>query len=92
MPVKSVGVAQASSELVMTCTDPVVLALVPLTSQVATEDGDEDFVGSDGSDTINTDSYYEEAHLVGPTIKELFGDLDKSIPKTGCYNCVMDGN
>ena len=44
MPVKSVGVAQASSELVMTCTDPVVLALVPLTSQVATEDGDEDFV------------------------------------------------
>ena len=78
MPVKSVGVAQASSELVMTCTDPVVLALVPLTSQVATEDGDEDFVGSDGSDTINTDSYYEEAHLVGPTIKELFGDLDKS--------------
>ena len=78
MPVKSVGVAQASSELVMTYTDPVVLALVPLTSQVATEDGDEDFVGSDGSDTINTDSYYEEAHLVGPTIKELFGDLDKS--------------
>ena len=62
----------------MTCTDPVVLALVPLTSQVATEDGDEDFVGSDGSDTINTDSYYEEARLVGPTIKELFGDLDKS--------------
>ena len=54
--------------------------------------GDEDFVGSDRSDTINTDSYYEEAHLVGPTIKELFGDLDKSIPKTGCYNCVMDGN
>ena len=76
MPVKSMGVAQASSEPIMTCTDPIMLALVPLTSQVATEDGDEDFVGSKGSDTINTD--YEEAHLASPTIKELFGDLDKS--------------
>ena len=64
MPVKSVGVAQASSELVMTCTDPVVLALVPLTSQVATEDGDEDFVGSDGSDTINTEGQYQVMILV----------------------------
>ena len=42
------------------------------------EDGDEDFGGLEGSATINTDFDYEEGHLAGPIIKELFGDLDKS--------------
>ena len=75
MPAKSVGVTQASSELVM---DPIVSALVPLTSTVATEDGDEYFEGLEGSATTISDSDYEGAQLAGPTIKELFGELDKS--------------
>ena len=66
------------SELVMTFIDPIVSALVSLTSQVASDDGDEDFVGSEGSAPTNSDSNFEGADLPGPTIKELVGDLDKS--------------
>ena len=45
-----------------------------LTSQVATKDGDEDFVGPEGLATTNNDSDLEGVHLLGPTIRELFGD------------------
>ena len=62
MQVKPVGVVQASSE----------------SSQMAKEDGKEDFVGSEGSATTNYDSESKGVHLPGPTIRELVGDLDKS--------------
>ena len=78
MPIKPVGMAQASTEPISTFSAPIVLALVTLTSQVATEDGDEDFVGSKGSTTTNNDSDLEVVHLPGPTIRELVGDLAKS--------------
>ena len=63
------------SEPVMTFTNPIVSTLVPLTSQVALDDGEEDFVGSKGSATTNNDSDFK---LPGPTIKKLVCDLDKS--------------
>ena len=62
MPVKPVGVVQAHSE----------------SPQVAKEDGEEDFVGSEGSDTTNYDFESKGVNLLGPTIRELVGDLDKS--------------
>ena len=67
MPIKPVGVAQASSEPVSISSAPIVSALVTWTSQVATED-------ADGSATTNNDSDFEGVHLLGPTIRELFGD------------------
>ena len=78
MSVKPVGVVQASSESVIAYSDPMVSTQVSLTSQVATEDGEEDFVGSEGSATTKYDSDSEGVHLHGPTIRELVGDLDKS--------------
>ena len=67
MPIKPVGVAQASSEPVSISSAPIVSALVTWTSQVATED-------AEGSATTNNDSDLEGVHLLGPTIRELFGD------------------
>ena len=61
-PVKLVGVVQAPSE----------------SPQVAKEDGEDDFVGSKGSDITNYDFESEGVNLPGPTIRELVGDLDKS--------------
>ena len=49
-------------------------ATVTLTSQVATKDGDEDFVDPEGLATTNNDSDLEGVHLLDPTIRELFGD------------------
>lgn len=69
---------QASSELVIAYSDPMVSALVSLTSQVATEVGEEDFMGSEGSATTNYESNFEGVHLPGLTITELVGELDKS--------------
>ena len=66
------------SEPIRTFTDPIVSALVSLSSLVASKDGDEDFVGSKGPVTTNNDSDFEGSHLPGPTIRELVGDLDKS--------------
>ena len=67
--------------------------MVTLTSQVATEDGDEDFVGSEVSATTNEDSNLEGVHQSWSTIRELVGDLESLgvAPKNGCYNYVMDG-
>ena len=48
--------------------------MVSLSSPVALEDGDEDFVSSEGLGT----SVFEGAQVTGPTIRELVGDLDKS--------------
>ena len=62
------------SELVMTFADLIVSKLVPLSSPMASEDGDENLVGSEGSVT----SDFEGVQLPGPTIRELVGDLDKS--------------
>ena len=62
MQFKPVGVVQASSEY----------------SQMAKEDGEEDFVGSKVSATTNYDFESEGVHLPSPTIRELVGDLDKS--------------
>ena len=66
------------SETVMTFTNSIVSTLVSLTSQVASDDGDENFVGLEGLTTTNNDFDFEGAHLPGPTIRELVGDLDKS--------------
>lgn len=66
------------SKPVMTFTNPIEVALVSLTSQVASDDRDEDFVGLEGSATTNSDFDFEGAHLPGLTIKELVEDLDKS--------------
>ena len=79
MPIKLVGVVQASSEFVTAYSDPMVSAQVSLISQVAPKDGEEDFVGSEGSATTNydSDSNFEGVHLPGPTIRELVEDLDK---------------
>ena len=62
------------SEPVITFTDPKVSGLVSFFSLVASEDGDEDFVGLEGPVT----SDFEGAQLPGPIITELVGDLDKS--------------
>ena len=62
------------SEPVITFTDPRVSGLVSFFSLVASEDGDEDFVGLEGLVT----SDFEGAQLPGPIITELVGDLDKS--------------
>ena len=62
------------SEPVMTLADSKVLAMVSLSSPMALEDGDENFVGSEGPGT----SVFEGAQVPGPTIRELFGDLAKS--------------
>ena len=62
------------SEPVMTLVDSIMSELVPLSSLVASEDGDEDFVGSEGSIT----SDFEGVQLLGLTRRELVGDLDKS--------------
>ena len=75
---KLVGAIQVASDSVPTCSDSMVSALVSLTSQMATEDREEDFVDSEGSVTTNYDSECEGIHLPGPTIRELVGDLDKS--------------
>ena len=55
-------------------TNPIVPAIVSLDSPVASEVGEEDFVGLEGPGT----SIFEGAQLPGPTIRELVGDLDKS--------------
>ena len=52
--------------------------MVYLTSQVVTEDGDEDFVGSEVSATAHEDFDLEGVQQPCPTIRELVGDLDKS--------------
>ena len=52
--------------------------MVNLTSQVVTEDGDEDFVGSEVSAIAHEDSDLEGVQQPCPTIRELVGDLDKS--------------
>ena len=78
MSSKPVGAVQATSDSIPTCSDSMVSALVSLTSQMATEDKEEDFVGSEGSVTTNYDSECEGIHLLGPTIRELVRDLDKS--------------
>ena len=65
-------------EPVMTLTNPIVSVLVSLSSSVASNDGVEDFMGLEGSVTTNNESNFEGAHLHGPTIKELVGDLEKS--------------
>ena len=52
--------------------------MVNLTSQVATEDGDEDFVGLEVSATAHEDSDLEGVQQPFPTIREFVGDLDKS--------------
>ena len=70
------------SKPVMTFTDPLMSALVPLTSQVALDDGEEDFVGSEGLATTNNNSDFEGAHLPGPMIKKLVCDLDNSWGKS----------
>ena len=85
LPTTSIGlavVAQVShkpiSEPVMTLTNPIVSVLVSLSSPMASDDGVEEFVGSEGLVTTNNKSNFEGAHLHGPTIKELVGDLEKS--------------
>ena len=78
MPVQPMVVAQASLEPISVSSALIGSAKVNGTSQVAMEDGDEDFGGSEGSATTNDDSDLEEVHLLGPTIRELVGDLDKS--------------
>ena len=60
-------------EQVLTLIEPRVSKLVSLSSPVASEKGEDDFVGSEGLVT----SDFEGAQLPGPTIKELVGDLDK---------------
>ena len=45
---------------------------------MAKKDGEEDFLGSEGSATTNYDFESEGVHLPSPTIRELVGDLDKS--------------
>ena len=57
---------------------------------MATEVGEEDFIGLEGPGT----SVFEGAQLPGLTITKLVEDLDKSwvIAKTGYYNYVMVGN
>ena len=67
----STGSSAMISELV---TNSIVPALVSLDSPVASEVGEEDFVGLEGPGT----SLFEGAQLPGPTIRELVGDLDKS--------------
>ena len=62
------------SKLVITFTDPRVSGLVSFFSLVASEDGDEDFVGLEGPGTFD----FEGAQIPSPTIRELVGDLDKS--------------
>ena len=62
------------SEPVMTLANSKVSAMVSLSSPMALEDGDENFVGSEGPGT----SVFEGAQVPGPTIRELVGDLDKS--------------
>ena len=66
------------SEPVMTLTDLMVSVLVSLSSPMASNDGVEDFVGSEGSVTTNNESNFEGAHLHGPTIKELVRDSEES--------------
>ena len=61
-------------ESVLTLTEPRVLKLVSLSSSMASEEGEDDFVGSEGLVT----SDFEGAQLPRPSIKELVGDLDKS--------------
>ena len=61
-------------ELVLTLTKPRVSELVSLSSSVALEEGEDDFVGSEGLVTSN----FKGAQLLGPTIKELVKILDKS--------------
>ena len=78
MPVQPMVVAQASLEPISVSSALIGSAKVNGTSQVAMEDGDEDFGGSEGSATTNDDSDLEEVHLLGPIIRELVGDFDKS--------------
>ena len=59
------------SKPVMTLADPKVSTMVSLSSLVASEDGDENFVGSKGLGT----SVFEGAQVPGPTIRELVGDI-----------------
>ena len=47
--------------------------LVNLTSQVATEGEDVDFVGLEGLATSNNDSNIEGVHLPSTTIRDLVG-------------------
>jgi len=78
MPIQLVVVAQASLKPISVSNAPIRSAVVNGTSQVAMEDGDDDFGGSKGSATTNNDSNLKGVHLLGPTIREMVGDLDKS--------------
>ena len=53
-------------EPVMTLADSKVSAMVSLSSPMALEDGDENFVGSEGSGTF----VFEGAQVPGPTIRD----------------------
>ena len=66
-----VGSSAMISEPVMNL---IVLAIVSLDSLVASEIGEEDFVGLEGPGT----SVFEGAQLPGLTTRDLVGDLDKS--------------
>ena len=55
-------------------TNPIVPATASLDSPMASEVGEEDFVGLEGLGT----SFFEGAQLPGPNIRDLIGDLDKS--------------
>ena len=55
-------------------TNFIVPAIVSLDSTMASEVGEEDFLGLEGPKI----SILEGAQLPGPTIRELVGDLDKS--------------
>ena len=68
--------------------------MVYLTSQVVTEDGDEDFVGSEVSATAHEDSNLEGFSNLAPQLGnwlETWISLGVT-PKNGCYNCVMDSS
>ena len=57
------------SEPIRTFTDLMVSVLVSLSSPVASEDGDEDFVGLEGPVTTNNDFDFEGAPFTWPNYK-----------------------
>nr|POF13414.1 hypothetical protein CFP56_22933 [Quercus suber] len=63
------------SEPVLTLNDSSVSELVSLPSLVASKEGDDDFVGSEGLVTFD----FEGAQLPSPTIRDLVGDLFVSL-------------
>lgn len=70
-PISAVVMSQSPS-------NPIVSAAVSSSSQVRSEDGGEEFVGSEVLGTVPESSELEGVHHSCPTIKELVGDLDKS--------------